>query len=213
MTRTRDATPTPNTAASSRTIESYEAYAATYDTLVGPTLSADIEAALRRLIAVVRPGGEILEIGSGPGREADFLEVLGLRVRRTDATRAFLRLQAERGKHAELLNVITDELGGPYDGVLAMCVLIHVGFDHIDAVLRKIAGSLRPGGGFLVSMREGDGETHGAYHTVYWRTADFTARLQSAGFRVDWETHSIDSDGDAWLTYLATKSGSRPGQA
>jgi hypothetical protein len=27
---------------------------------------------------------------------------------------------AERGKQAYLLNVVTDELGGPYDGVLAM---------------------------------------------------------------------------------------------
>lgn len=205
MTRTRDATPTPKAAAADRTIESYEAYAATYDRLVGPTVSASIEAALRRLVAVVPPGGEILEIGSGPGREADFVEDLGVRVRRTDATRAFVGMQAQRGKRAELLNVITDELGGPYDGILAMCVLIHVGFDQTDAVLRKIAGSLRPGGGFLVSMREGDGETHGNYHTVYWRTADFTARLLSAGFRVDWEEHDVDSDGDAWLTYLATR--------
>ena len=63
MTRTRDATPTPKTTAADRTIESYEAYAATYDKLVGPTLSANIEAALRRLVAVVRPGGEILENG------------------------------------------------------------------------------------------------------------------------------------------------------
>jgi 2-polyprenyl-3-methyl-5-hydroxy-6-metoxy-1,4-benzoquinol methylase len=208
MPRTRDEIPTPHTATADRTIESYEAYAATYDRLVGPTVSADIEAALRRLVAVVRPGGEILEIGSGPGREADTVEQLGVRVRRTDATRAFIALQARRGKHAELLNVITDELGGPYDGVLAMCVLIHVGFDQTDAVLGKIAAALRPGGGFLVSMREGDGETHGKYHTVYWRTADFTARLKSAGLRVDWEAHSIDSDGDAWLTYLATKPGS-----
>ena len=205
MTRTRDATPTPNTAATDRTIASYEAYAATYDTLVGPTLSANTEAALRRLLAVTPPGGEILEVGSGPGREADFLEEAGVRVRRTDATRAFIALQAERGKRAELVNVIRDELGGPYDGVLAMCVLIHVGFDQTDAVLGKIAASLRPGAGFLVSIREGDGETHGDYHTVYWRTADFTARLRAAGLRVDWDAHHVDSDGDAWLTYLATR--------
>jgi hypothetical protein len=132
-------------------------------------------------------------------------EDLGVRVRRTDATRAFIGLQARRGRRAELLNVITDELGGPYDGVLVMCVLIHVGFDQTDAVLRKIAGSLRRGGGFLVSIREGDGETHGDYHTVYWRTADLTARLQSAGLRVDWDAHHVDSDGDAWLTYLTTR--------
>jgi len=155
MTRTRDATPTPNAAAADRTIESYEAYAATYDTLVGPTPPANIEAALRRLVAVARPGGEILEIGSGPGRDADFVEDLGVRVRRTDATRAFVGLQARRGKRAVLLNVVTDELCGPYDGVLAMCVLIHVGFDQTDAVLRKIAESLRTLGAVRFDLKYG----------------------------------------------------------
>jgi 2-polyprenyl-3-methyl-5-hydroxy-6-metoxy-1,4-benzoquinol methylase len=202
MTPTQITATTPH----NRTIESYEAFAATYNTLVGPLPPAGTEEPLRRLVAVAGPGATILEVGSGPGRDADFIETLGVRVRRTDATRAFLDLQSQRGKRGDRLNVITDELGGPYDGVLAMCVLIHVGFDQTDAVLGKIADSLRPGGGFLVSVREGDGETHGDYHTVYWRDADFTARLAAAGLRVVWHSHHIDSDGDAWLTYLARTS-------
>jgi hypothetical protein len=46
---------------------------------------------------------------------------------------------AERGKKADLLNVMTDEFGGgPYDGVLAMGVLIHVDREQVDPALRKI---------------------------------------------------------------------------
>ena len=104
-----------------------------------------------------------LRSDSGPGRDADFLETLGVRVRRTDATRRFLELQAARGKQGELLNIVTDELGGPYDAVVGLCVLIYVPRDQIDHVLSKIAASLRPGGAFLVSMRDGDGETGGIY--------------------------------------------------
>jgi 2-polyprenyl-3-methyl-5-hydroxy-6-metoxy-1,4-benzoquinol methylase len=189
-----------------RTIESYEGFAATYATLGGPLPSPSVEAALRRMLDLTGPNAKILEIGSGPGIEADFVESLGAAVRRTDATRAFLELQAARGKQGELLNVLTDDLGGPYDALLALCVLIHIDRGEIDGVLRKIAQAIRPNGGFLVSLREGDGETIGNYHTVYWRREDFSARLAACGFAEEWFQHSVDSDGDAWLTFLSRRA-------
>jgi 2-polyprenyl-3-methyl-5-hydroxy-6-metoxy-1,4-benzoquinol methylase len=109
-----------------RTVQSYDGSARQYDTLVAARRPPHIEDALRRLVQCLPPGGSVLEIGSGPGRDADFVESLGAVVRRTDAAQAFLDLMAERGKQADLLNVMIDELGGPYDGVLAMGVLIHV---------------------------------------------------------------------------------------
>jgi len=142
-----------------QTISSYEDYAEQYDAIVRHVPNPREQAALKRLVAIAGTGGQILEVGSGPGYDADFLESLGVNVRRTDATQRFLELQAARGKHGELLDLITDDLGGPYDAVLALCVLIHVPRDQTDQVLAKIAGSLRPGGAFLVSMRNGDGET------------------------------------------------------
>jgi len=83
--------------------------------------------------------------GRDPDTHADFVEGLGVQVRRTDATKRFLKLQAARGKLGEFLDLITDDLGGPYDAVLALCVLIHVPREQTDQVLAKIAGSLRPG--------------------------------------------------------------------
>jgi 2-polyprenyl-3-methyl-5-hydroxy-6-metoxy-1,4-benzoquinol methylase len=132
-----------------------------------------------------------------------------VKVRRTDATRAFLALQAARGKRGTLLNVLTDRLGGPYDGILAMCVLIHIDRPHTDLVLRKIARALRRDGAFLVSMRDGRGETRGDYHTTYWSRRAFAARLEAHGLRIQWDARSIDSDGDPWLTFLASRGGVR----
>jgi SAM-dependent methyltransferase len=187
---------------SARTIASYEGFAGEYNAIVGETPSARDAVALQRL---AEAGPDVLEIGSGPGRDADYLESLGVRVLRTDATRAFLELQAARGKRGRLLNVITDELGGPYDGVVALCVLIHVGKDQTDGVLAKIFAALRAGGAFLVSVRDGEGETFGAYHMVYWRRDEFAVRLEVAGFGVEWDEFSTDVDGDDWLTFLARK--------
>src|SRR5688500_1912918 len=96
-----------------RTVQSYDGFAREYDTLVDPHRPPHIEDALRRLVQCLPRGGSVLEIGSGPGRDADVVESLGAVVRRTDAAQAFVDLMAERGKQADRLNVVTDELGGP----------------------------------------------------------------------------------------------------
>lgn len=187
------------------TIASYEAYADRYDALVGQIPSPADQASLQRLARIAGKGGRILEVGSGPGRDADFLETLGVKVRRTDATRRFLEIQAARGKKGELLNLITDDLGGPYDGFVALCVLIHVPRVQIDDVLAKVTKSLRPGGAFLVSLRNGEGETGGKYHTVYWTRDAFAERIAQAGLELIWDEFSLCSDGDEWNTFLAVR--------
>ena len=148
----------------------------------------------------------MLEVGSGPGRDADFIESLGAKVRRTDATQTFLDLQAARGKHGERLNLLTDALGGPYDAILAMCVLVHIERAHTDRVLRKIRKALRPGGAFLVAVWEGTGETAGDYHMTYWTRRAFATRLTAARLAVEWDGREVDSDGDRLLTFLARRA-------
>lgn len=187
------------------TIASYEAYADNYYSLVSDVPNPADQTAFRRVAEIAGAGGRVLEIGSGPGWDADFLETLGLTVRRTDATRRFLELQAARGKTGELLDVITDDVGGPYDAVVAMCVLIHVPRQETDQVLARLARSLRPGGALIVSMRDGDGETSGKYHMTYWRRDDFAGRLARAGLDVIWDEFRIDCDNDEWNTFIAVR--------
>jgi 2-polyprenyl-3-methyl-5-hydroxy-6-metoxy-1,4-benzoquinol methylase len=192
-------------AKSRQTISAYEDYAERYDAIVRHVPNEREQASLKRLVAIAGTAGQILEVGSGAGYDADFLEGLGVKVRRTDATKRFLELQAGRGKHGELLDLLTDDLGGPYDAVLALAVLIHVSRDQTDQVLAKIAGSLRPGGAFLVSMRHGDGETSGEYHTVYWRRDDFAARLEAAGLVLLRDDFNLGRNEEEWNTFLAIR--------
>jgi 2-polyprenyl-3-methyl-5-hydroxy-6-metoxy-1,4-benzoquinol methylase len=189
-----------------RTISSYESYADQYDKNVAIYPGPHDAQGLKRLAEYVGAGGQILEVGSGPGRDADFLETLGVTVKRTDATRRFIEIQAARGKTAEYLDIITGDLGGPYDAVAALCVIIHVPREQTDMVLAKITRALRPGGAFLVSMRDGDGETDGNYHMIFWRRDQFAERLEAAGMRLIWDAFSIDTDGEAWNTFLAVRA-------
>lgn len=191
---------------SRQTIRSYEKYAERYDALVGQVANPFDQGWLKRLVSIAGENARILEVGSGPGREADFLETLGPSVRRTDATRKFIEIQAARGNQVELLDIITDEFGGPYDGIVGLCVLIHVPCAMIDTVLAKVVRALRPEGAFLVSLRNGDGESDdGKYHTVYWRRDDFVSRLEAAGLNLVRDEFSVCSDGDEWNTFLAVR--------
>jgi SAM-dependent methyltransferase len=188
-----------------RTIESYEATAREYNAIVAGHRPPEIEDALRRMMQLVPAGGAVLEIGSGSGQDADFVEALGGVVRRTDAAQAFLDLQAERGKKGELLNVVTDALGGPYSAILAMAVLIHVDREQVAAVLRKVFDALEPGGVFLAGMRIGEGETNGDYQTVYWAKDRFAEALAAAGLVTHWDSQWIGRDNVTWANFLARR--------
>ena len=106
-----------------QTVAAYESCALSYAEATKPALNPSNELLLRQFAETVGVGGRVLEIGSGPGWDADFLETLGVTVRRTDVTKAFIRFQMERGKTAELLDLMVADLGGPFDGVVALYVL------------------------------------------------------------------------------------------
>lgn len=203
-TRDRDAPTDGNR----RTIEGYEACARDYAAAVASTPSGVGEAALRRLAADAPSGARALEIGSGPGWDADFLETLGVAVDRSDAAAAFRAFQAERGRTVASLDVVEDTLPGPYDAIVALCVLQHVERARFDDVLRRIAGALHPRGLFLASMREGEGEDwehgeSGDYRLVLWPADALHARLAAAGFEIEWEARHR-GNGD-WLYFIARR--------
>lgn len=203
-----------------QTLAAYEEIAHDYAASTRGAPSGVGAAGLRRLLAAVPEGGSVLELGSGPGWDADFVEEHGPRVRRTDATAAFCDLQTARGKQVERLDVVTDDYTDAdhpaYDAVMALCLLLHVERADIDGVLRRVAAALRPGGTFLVSVREGSGECwetgddgRRRYHVTLWTAAGFEERLRAAGLEPTWTARSLDGEGP-WLTVIARTAAVSP---
>jgi len=193
-----------------RTVQMYEGYARNYALLIDPLPDPDLRHWLDRLCTDVGPGARILEVGSGTGRDADYLESLGAEVHRTDATQAFLDIQAERGRKAHRLNVVTDDLtaaGQPgYDAIVAMCVLIHVDRPALPGVLAKIQGALRPYGLFLVNVREGSADRISATcFTSQWRPGEFEGLVSDAAFVIEGTGRFVNGDGDVWRTLLCRR--------
>ena len=191
-----------------RTVVEYERSAREYFATVAGRPSASAEA-LRRLAAEVVPGTRVLEIGSGPGWDADALEALGIDVHRTDVTAAFCALQAERGKRCDCLNLLSDPIDGRYGGAMMLCVLQHFERDQLCGALRKLATALDAGSPLLLMYPEGDGDVweqgaDGDYRVMQWAPAAFDAELARAGFTLVWE-HTAEGRGGSWRTVLARK--------
>ena len=151
--------------------------------------------------------GPVLEIGSGPGRDADYLESRGVRVIRTDATPAFVGLLRDAGHDARLLDARTDPLGGPYQGILANAVLLHLSRDQFEDLLRRARAATAPGGVLAFTLKEGDGAAWSEQklglprHFMYWREPAVRAALHRAG----WPDASLAhvTSGGGWLHVLA----------
>jgi cyclopropane fatty-acyl-phospholipid synthase-like methyltransferase len=200
-------------ASNTSTLAGYEGCADDYADTTAPRPEADDQPALVELLKLASPGSHLLEIGSGPGWDADWLEERGLTVRRTDGAESFVQLQAARGRRAERLDVIRDPLGGPYDGVVALHVLQHVERETLPSVLARIAKAIRDGGVFLLALREGEGESAeigskgNEYYVALWPRAEIIPALAALDLALRW-SHSFDGREGRWLTALFRKGAS-----
>lgn len=197
------------------TVRSYDRDAAAYVASTA-TMTASVRARIEDLAARVGPGARVLEIGSGGGRDALAMEELGLRVRRTDVTPAFVALLQEQGYEADLLDPLVDDLASPdgaYDAVWANASLLHVARADLHAVLARLASVTRAGGALLVAVKEGDGDgwsTHGSItsrrHFTYWRAEALGQVVADAGW-TDVEVRSglEGKRSESWLELSAVR--------
>lgn len=196
-----------------RTLAAYEQEAERYR---AQTQALDKDEWLE-LLARQAPPGTILEIGSAYGRDADDLEAMGRHVHRTDATHAFVAMQRSDGHAADLLNVLTDEITGPYAAVLANAVFLHFRPDELRTVLTKVHAALASGGVLAFSVKVGDGAEWSSHKLgvprffQYWRPDPLRALVESCGFDID--EIVVDAPGPGlvwgWIRVLARPSRER----
>ena len=203
--------PTSGRADNATTLAAYEARAELYRSQTGQGPQTP-DPFVERLAALAPPG-EVLEIGSAHGRDADALERLGRRVRRTDATRAFVDMQRAAGHDAEVLDVLGDPLvddrHGPYAAVLANAVFLHFTPEQLHDVLTKVRGALVPGGLLGFTVKVGDGAEWSDHKLgvprwfQYWRADPLRDAVQGADLAVVELSARPGATWD-WLVVLAT---------
>lgn len=192
------------------TLRVYEQQADRYATTSVSSVRAAVASLLDAVVAHLPPGGRVLEVGTGPGVEAAYLEQRGVAVDRTDATAAFVqRLRAE-GHEARLLDVRDGDLGGPYDAVLAHAVLLHLAREQTRLALAACLRAVRPGGLLALTLKEGDGESWSNAKLdaprwfVYWREDALRDLLGGVGWRV-LDMQKVHGRSEPWLHVLCQR--------
>ncbi|TWD75247.1 methyltransferase family protein [Kribbella amoyensis] len=153
-------------------------------------------------------GADVLEIGSGTGRDAAELERRGHRVRRTDAAASFVEMLRADGVAADQVNVLTDELGGPYDLVFADAVFLHFTADQLADVLRK---AVKAAPYLAFTTREGEGAEWSTRfldlprHFTLWQEGPLRELLASTGWDVV-RVNRGETRAGWWFHVLARRS-------
>lgn len=202
------------TSSNDQTIKSYEAHVQEYINS-DPGISDIMKQWFGEAVAGLPKTAHILELGSAFGRDAAYLQGLGYSVECTDAVKAFVALLQEKRFNARRLNAITDELGGPYDLILANAVLLHFTRTETTQVLKKVYAALAKQGTFAFSLKQGDGENWsdeklGApRYFCFWTEDQIRQLLEQIGFQ-DIRNIQETSGGEAkasaaWIRIIAKK--------
>jgi SAM-dependent methyltransferase len=154
----------------------------------------------------------LLELGSGPGRDALALEAAGLIVHRTDGAASFVERFHRDGFEARVLNVLTQDFGGSFDAIFANAVLLHVPRAQLPSVLATALRATRVGGVLVASFKKGVGDEwsmrklEAPRHFSYWQEVELRQVALDAGWNPlkIVEATQAESVGQ-WITLAARK--------
>lgn len=114
---------------------------------------------LKGFLALLPPGGSILELGCGAGNHSAEMLAAGFAIRATDGSPEMAEIASRRlGQRVDTM--LFDELDEQeaYDGVWASACLLHVPRDELSGILSRIRRALKPGGVFYASFKIGEGD-------------------------------------------------------
>jgi len=197
-----------------KTIQAYEDHIQEYDSGTPTSVDGAFKAWLDKILALLPAGAHILELGSGMGRDAAYMEAKGFDVLVSDAPKVFVEHLKKHFKKAQQLNALTDELGGPYHLVFANAVFLHFTVHEFSNILDKISGSLQPSGILAfsdkVSERSGwsTAKVGAPRFFQYWQAGPLTKLLTQKGFYV-LDMKGIESMRDGqpkWLHVISRKA-------
>ncbi|MGA7810447.1 class I SAM-dependent methyltransferase [Bradyrhizobium sp.] len=112
---------------------------------------------LKGFLALLPPGGSILELGCGAGNHSAEMLAAGFMVRVTDGSPEMAEIAARRlGHPVETMLFHELDAQAAYDGVWASACLLHVPRDELAGILGRIHRALKPEGVFYASFKTGE---------------------------------------------------------
>ncbi len=120
------------------------------------TIDADMSSIYKDFLPLMPPGGSILDLGCGSGRDSLFFKNQGYEVVALDASRNMCK-QAEMLIGHPVINMKMEEMDfeNQFNGIWACASLLHVEKTKMPEVLQKLIRALLPGGIIYASWKYG----------------------------------------------------------
>ena len=164
------------------------------------TAYGDVDAArarITRVVAALRPAGNVLEIACGTGLWTGALAGAASTVTAIDAAPEAIDIARGRVKAAnvrfEIADVFSWAAATRFDTVFFAFWLSHVPASRSEQFWRQLRGLLAAGSDEIIQRRLGDGSEHRLVK-VFVHPGQLGARLRQLG----WQSH-IRRDGDDWV--------------
>lgn len=158
------------------------------------------------------PGDEILDLGSGPGRDAVILRNHGLNVTCVDGSENMVNMTARLGFNSVLSDLrVFDSPDKKYHGIWAYSSLIHLNFDEAKKLVGKLSDILKDGGVLFLGLIQGDGHdvinAAGSSFTryfEYYHHEKIMALVENSSFRLVFHD-SFKPGNQVYLNYIFSK--------
>ena len=146
-----------------KTINYYNENAKTF---VEGTVSVDFSDIQTKFINKLNDDAKILDFGCGSGRDTKFFLENGFDVEAIDGSEELCKFASEyTGINVKHMYFQQLEGVSKYDAVWACSSILHLSYDELIDVMKKIVDSLKPNGLFYTSFKYGDfeGDRNGRY--------------------------------------------------
>ena len=136
-----------------RTIGYYNSHAQAY---FDETVSADMHETCDRFLKYVRPGGTIIDVGAGSGRDLRYFTEKGYRAEGIDASEELCALASEYA-HVPVTCVRIQSWAPKehYAGIWASASLLHLTRPEIEAFTHRLPDILEENGAAYISLKSG----------------------------------------------------------
>lgn len=176
------------------------------------TAEADLSVLYERFLPMVRPGGSILDAGSGSGRDLLRFREKGFKAIGIDVSNALVQLaRTYAGVPCHQMRLEDVKYVERFDAVWACASLLHLPKSALVEVIRRLGGALKTGGVIFASMQIGSGEGYladGRYY-AYYQPAEFRRLMQTSGLIIEQDWTSQDSLGRQtpvqWFNVIARR--------
>ncbi|WP_242832032.1 class I SAM-dependent methyltransferase [Butyrivibrio sp. VCD2006] len=181
------------------------------DSFFEGSINADMSVVRARFLSYVPAGGRILDAGCGSGRDSKVFMEAGYDVVSFDASEEMCKRASEYiGREVKNMRFEEMSFANEFDGIWACASLLHVAFEKLPEIVKKLHEALRTNGAVYASFKYGEG-TKIRGDRVF---SDFTEEsviplFENAGFKIVSNVVGTDSrpgrEDEKWVNVICVK--------